>query len=326
MLRLLLLPALGASLVVMLVLRLCGREPGSPVAAALALATGIFAGNYFKESIEWQLDRDHPLDIHEVRTVLGWSLEGKPPASTTGDTQVELPMPPARWWLPWLAGLAILVELCVGLPFVPPSGGWALRALVAAFAGRLLTPADLRLSLPIASWLLSLAILLEWAVLVALARNWRDGTAATVSAICFGAAGMVVLHASSLRLADMALMFSAAMFGPALVAWIWRGNTAPALAGAAVFLPGLALTAQQETFSQVPQESFLLAGLAPLALIPLMLPWILRKPFWATRALALILPLVPAAWAIFLAAQAEPIDWENLSCLWTISPWAFAAN
>src|SRR5437879_4635184 len=77
-LRLVLAPALGASLVLMLVVRLLGRERLTPLAAALAVAVGVLAANYFKESLPFQYDNNRPLTADDLRTVLDWSLEGKP--------------------------------------------------------------------------------------------------------------------------------------------------------------------------------------------------------------------------------------------------------
>src|SRR5713226_2557157 len=81
MLRLLLAPTLAASLIMMLALRVLGRERLAPLAAAVAVAAGVFAGIHFNESIEWQVQKGRPLTVADLRTLLGWSLESRP--STT---------------------------------------------------------------------------------------------------------------------------------------------------------------------------------------------------------------------------------------------------
>jgi hypothetical protein len=106
----------------------------------------------------------------------------------------------------------------------------------------------------------------------------------------------------------MALLGFAALLGPALVAWVWPGDTGGAFAAVVVFLPGLLLTGQQETFSEVPLTSFLLAGLAPLALVPMLLPFLARCQRWARWLLGLILPLIPATLAVVLAMQAVTLE------------------
>jgi hypothetical protein len=323
MLRLLLAPTLAASLLVMLALRVLGRERFAPLAAAVAIAAGVFAGNHFKETIEWQLQKGRPLTVDDLRTVLGWSLESKP--SPTG--ALAPPMVAARYWLPWLGGLAMLVELLVGLPRVPVGLGWVLRALVAMFAGRLLTPESFRHEMPpdpdllhliplqtaATPWLLGLAILLEWAILIGLSRKWQDGTPPGAMALCFAAAGFVLLlhHCGSCM--DVAMLCCMALLGPALVAWKWPSLTGPALAAAAVALPGLMLTGLHDnaTSSKVPVRSFLLVALAPLALAPLALPFLARQRGWKASLAGLILPLIPAALAVFFAFQYESLTFDE---------------
>jgi hypothetical protein len=123
---------------------------------------------------------------------------------------------------------------------------------------------------------------------------------------------MVILLAHSGVYSEMAVLFFVALLGPALVAWRWPGDTAPALAAAAVFLPGLLLIGNQETFDhKVPLRCFLLAGLAPFALAPLTVPRLGRKRGWITALLGIFLPLIPAAAAVILAAQFESLDFEE---------------
>lgn len=302
----LLLPAMAASVIVMALLRRLGGERFAPLAAALALAVGVLVGNYFREAMPWRLDSERSLTGYDLATVLGWSLEQKPTGEIEDTTDLP-PLPPSRYWLPWLAGLALLVELLVRLPAVTPSMGWILRTGTVLLAGRLLTPPDLRVATPWASWALAAAMLLIWMVLKALARQWKDATLPTALALCFAAAGMVLLHAHSARLADMALLGFAALFGIAVTAWLWPGDVAGALGAVAVFLPGLMLTGQQETFSEVPFTSFLLVALAPVALLPMTLPLIAQRQRWSRWLPGLILPLIPAGIAVYLAMQAESL-------------------
>jgi hypothetical protein len=310
-LRQLMAPALGASLVLMLAVRLAGRERLTPLAAALALTAGVLVGNHFRvpTPITFPLEPDRPLTAHDLVQVLGWSLESKP-RSAMQDESAPRAMS-SHYWLPWAAGLALLVELLVRLPGVPPSAGWAARALVAVFVGRVLTPGFARLENPWLSWILSGAILLEWSVLLALARCWKDGTAASSSAGCFVAASVILLHAHTASLMDLSLLFFAALLGLALVAWWLQGDTGPALAAAAVVLPGVLLIGQQTNTSQVPPTSFYLAGLAPLALTPMLLPVLARQDRWKRWLPAILLPWLIAGVAVALAAIAEPLDFSK---------------
>jgi hypothetical protein len=300
-------------MVVMLALRIVGRERLAPLAALLAVAAGIYAGNYFMDPkpMPWQLEKNRPLTVTDLRTVLGWSLEAKPAAEATDTSADPPPKPRPIYWLPWLAALAMLVELFAGLPKVPGGITGAARALTAMLAGRVLTPSvspeDFRTAMPEVSWLLGLAILLEWSVLIVLARKWKDGTPAAAVALCLAAASLMLVLAGIKSYMDLALLGSAALVGPALVAWKWPSDTRPALAAGAVFLPGLVLIGLHDTSTEVPLRSFLLLGLAPLALAPLALPMLARQPGWNTWLAGLILPLIPAVIALILAAQVETL-------------------
>src|SRR5262249_55434283 len=77
-------------------------------------------------------------------------------------------------------------------------------------------------------WVLSVAMLLQWAVLTSLARQWKDGTVAGALALCFAAAGAVILHAHSARLTNPALLAFGVYLLVALVAWRWPGDTGAA--------------------------------------------------------------------------------------------------
>jgi hypothetical protein len=83
------------------------------------VAAGVLAGNYFREAMPWRLDGERPLAVRDLGTVLGWSLESKPAA--VAEDENAPPLPPSRYWLPWLAGLAMLIELLVRLPGITPS-------------------------------------------------------------------------------------------------------------------------------------------------------------------------------------------------------------
>ncbi len=323
-LRFLIAPTLAASLLVMIVGRYLTGERFSIFATALALAAGVVAGNYFREDMPWRIDSDRPLTVGDLREVLGWSLEGKPPAEssetdqdkkepTQSDDEKKEPIrvPQSTYWLFWLAGLAMLVELLARFATLPPSIWWTIRALVAVFAGRLLTPADLRVEHSWTPWALGIAMLLEWAILQSLAQRWKDGTLGAALSICFAAAGIVILHAHSGRLTDMALLFSVALFPIALFAWIRPSETGGALGAVAVFLPGLLLNSMHDTVSDVPWRSFLFAGLAPIALLPMLHARLVRQTRWGRWVPGIILPLIPSIWAVVLAAEAEKLQFEH---------------
>jgi hypothetical protein len=296
-------PALAASLAVALGL---GRLVGArfrPGAAALAVAAGVLAGNALRDVFPWRLDHERPLTFRDWRAGLEASLETRPAAEPAeGESS---PSPPTYYWLPWLAALAMAVELAL-LAGADSGPGWAARTVVAMLAGRLLTLPGARGELPWAPWCLGVVILLHWGVAVSLARRWKDGLVPAVQAACLTAAAVVILHAHSARLADAALLFAMALLGPSAAAFLWRGDASSAAAAGAIALPGLLFMGQQETFSEVPLSSFALAALAPLALAVALVPALARQEGWKRWALA-ALPLVPAAAAVVLAARAESL-------------------
>jgi hypothetical protein len=320
-LRLMLAPAFGASLVLMLVVRLLGRERLTPLAAALAVAGGVLAANHFRESLPYQFDNNRPLTVDDLGTVLGWSLEGKPKPPSQEDGTEQAPtsapeprMPDAWYWVLGLAGLAMLVELLARLPFVPSSAAWVARTLVAVLAGRLMTPGDLRAEHPWLPWLLTGAIFFEWALLVSLARRWKDGTVPAVVAL-WCAAAVLLMHVNFLHGMDGVLYFFAAMLGPALVAWKWPGDTGPAVVSAVVAVPGLLVFTYYDNSAadiQVPPVSFLLMGLAPLALMPMLMPFLIRQQRWKHWLPSIILLLIPVIAAVVLAADVGPLDFPSL--------------
>jgi hypothetical protein len=95
------------------------------------------------------------------------------------------------------------------------------------------------------------------------------------------------------------------------VAWKWPSGTGPALAAGAIFLPGLLLTGLHDSSSKVPLRSFLLVGLAPLALAPLALPFLARQAGWKASLAGLMLPLIPAAVGVYLAFQQESLEFDS---------------
>jgi hypothetical protein len=314
---------MAASLVVMLVARLLGGKRAGALATVLAVTaamfvglSGIVVGNNLSNLSPWQLDPDpdRPWDAGEfaeqLPRALFWSLEEEKATLEAVEgpaAEGVRPMNPdrrSRYWLPWLAGLAMIVELLLPLLRVPSGPGWSLRTVIALLAGRLLTPNVQRMEDPWVSWALGVVILLEWALLTALARRWRDGVVPTSLGLCCIAAAMV-LDEVHLSACEWNLLLGSSLAGPALLSWKWPSDTSPAAAACAVILPGVLLDSEYNYLDKViPLWSFLLAGLAPLALLPVWLPFLARRERWIRWVLGLSLPLIPAATAVVWAVQA----------------------
>jgi hypothetical protein len=120
-LRLIVAPGAAASLLAMLALRCLGTR-WTPVAAALAFAAGVLTANHFRPDV---LNLGQTLKIRDTIRVLGWSLETKPEKTEDdpGAEESDLAVPPTQYWFPWLAGLALVIELSVRLCRLPGRSG-----------------------------------------------------------------------------------------------------------------------------------------------------------------------------------------------------------
>ncbi len=304
----LVIPAFFASFVVMAAMQLAGRGRDAPLAAALAVAVGVVNGNHLSPAIEWRIPPEFAWTWPSCRAALGW-----PAAAVPGDAGEPLYLPPARFWLPWLAGLAMAVELLAKLPGLRGVLGWLPRLLLALLAGQVLTPPGWHIDMPAVPWLLGGAIILNWFVLAMLARQWQDGTLPTALAVCCAAAAVVlVLQADSKRYMDMSLFLFAVLVGIALVVWVWPGNTSTAAAAVATFLPGLLLIGYHGLSREVmpSPRNFLLTALAPLTLTPMLWPSLTRQEGWKRWVPGIGLPCIPAIWAIVAVLQTESTDVE----------------
>jgi hypothetical protein len=285
------LPAVAAAAAVFLLIRLVGRERLTPLAAAVATAAGLFAGVYFKQPVPL-------LPEGSLITALGNSLEKAPEGA-------DVPKP--FFWLVWSALAALLVDVLVRLPRVPVSIAWGARALVAVLAARLVCDEDLRIQQPWLPWALAIASLLMWAVGHELGRTAKGGLVPLIHSASFWAAGVVLLHAHSARFTDLALIPAFALLAVAAMAMALPGDAGPVAAASAVYLPGLMLAGYQGTFSEVPLSAFVLAGLSPLAVLPL-LPWAEGLTGWRRWLPAIGLPLLAAVAAVVLAMRYETVE------------------
>jgi hypothetical protein len=228
-------------------------------------------------------------------------------------TDNRLPWHPdaAGWhWLLWTALAAVATDALARLPRIPNGVGWALRGMVAAQAGWLLTSASLRDETIWAPFAVGAVVLVEWALLEQVGRLDRRGLIAFVLATGANVAALVLIYAASARFGNVALVLMAVLGGAGLPALIFGRETNGVAGAVAVLLPGLLLSGQQDTFSEVPVTCFALAAFCPLALAPSLLPaWqrYQKKGLWTVQLLLFLLPL---AGAVYLAAQTGALDFE----------------
>jgi hypothetical protein len=97
----------------------------------------------------------------------------------------------------------------------------------------------------------------------------QPGLMPFAASIALMTASAVILYSHSALLSQIAMIAGSCAFGIALIAWR-RGCESGVAAFVAVLLPATSVIAFGYTFSKVPLESFALAGLSPLALVPLL--------------------------------------------------------
>lgn len=119
-----------------------------------------------------------------------------------------------------------------------------------------------------------------------------------------GSSTAVMVLAHSARFADLAILFSCALMGVGIVMLLKRQGSTSLCSGPATFIPGLMLSANLNTYSDIPNSAFWLVALAPLACLALYLPpcekWIRAHP-----VSLLILFTIPCAVSVMLAVRAE---------------------
>lgn len=207
--------------------------------------------------------------------------------------------------LPWLA----LAALALGLATRPLKWvHWIVLIVASAGAAWWVLPVASRSEAP---WLVpALAALTAalWGLLEYLAARPAGAGIPLIVAMAFFTAAGVLIHAGTARLTDAAVVTSASLAAVGAIAWLRGGDAGGAVPAAAVFLPGLLLMGQQETYSDVPWPAFVLPAVAPLTVV-LTLP--LRSwPGLRLHLLQFALVLIPLAIALGLALATGPLQYE----------------
>ena len=291
----LVLPLLAAGAILLAASRM--GKGGRAVAVAAALVVGFAVGNHFRPAAEYRIDADRPLALGEFASEAVHAASGVPD---------EAAHPPARYWLPWAVLFALGVASLADAPNVPKIVSHLLRAAVAALVARLLVQPSLRAEVP---WLwpaFAAVVLAEWELLDAFAGDggwpiWGMG-------FVFLAAGAVLLHAHTARLADLATVAAGSCFGVALASRWATADLRGVSPFAAISLPGLMLIGRESTYSEVPAGGFALVALAPLVLAPLLLVPERHRRWRLLAGLGLLLAASGAA--VFLAWRAEPLSFD----------------
>lgn len=194
---------------------------------------------------------------------------------------------------------------------------WVPRAVAVVVVAGWVVPVKLAEEEPNLRWAVAGAMLLAWLPADNVARRGAGGQVLAYLSACLLAAGGVMLYAHSGKLTEAATMVGMALFGVAVIGGAARADVSGAIPAAVAFLPGFLaggryLTADPD-ISKVPVGAFVLAALAPLALLPFLIPQLGRRNDWFTRAARLVLILTPLGIALVLADAHETLafgdDW-----------------
>jgi hypothetical protein len=161
-----------------------------------------------------------------------------------------------------------------------------------------------------AAWLkpaLVAAMIGVWVALDGVARDRAGSEVAAYLAAAFFAAGAVLIYHHTARFMDLAVMCGCAAAGVAVASFPTRADASGAVPLGVVGLPGLMLNGRYLVESQVPAVSFWLVALAPLGLLPFLVPAVARLPRWVVISLRSLLILSPLLAAVVVAAQHEQL-------------------
>lgn len=305
----LVIPAAGAAALVMCMFLVLGRWAAA-LGSAIAIVVGFMAANFtitgvdFGEKYTWE-------NTHRVIT---WKPNVDPEVNTPG------------WhWLPRVG----LVLVAVGL----------VSRWVGLLAGRIL-PAPASLVANIIVWVpriaavywvcawpasgtaaakfpdlrmeLAVVMLAVWVVTDGVARAGHGAEVAAYLSLMLMAGGMLLLYAHTARFMEIAVILGAAMFGVAVAASVGKADTSGAIPAAVAFLPGLILGGRPSLADNlVPANSFWLIALAPVVLVPFLIPALARKQGRLVRILRLLLVLTPIVVAIVMAASHEKLAFDE---------------
>jgi len=292
------LPAAGGAALVVCLFALLGRRAAA-LGSAVAAVVGFGWANFTFDAVSWE----------NTGRVIPWKADGPTPV----------------WhWLPRAALVLVVVGLLsrgIGLlaTHVLPTHRWwganllvwsARLAAVVVVSGWLVSEAAatespwLRVAFPA-------VMLLSWVALDGVARYGAGAQVAAYQSAIFLTAGAILLYAHSARFMDLGVIVGCVMFGVAVAAGAAKVDASGAVPAGVGFLPGLMLNGRLLTESNVPVTAFWLVALAPLTLLPFLIPAVARQNRWLVISLRTVLLLAPLVVAVVLAAGHEKLVFEE---------------
>lgn len=306
------LPSFAVAAVCGLVLpRLFGRR-FAYTAVAVGIVGGMLAGNYFRDVFAFRSDPEAPLSTTTLskQFVAALSYE-QPKGSLEASAEPPVGPPPGRYWLPWMALIATVVGVISQVSGAPGLIRLALRLVTTTIAVDILVPRNLPQEASHVWFYMGIAIFGTWTILERLATEEAKTTATFATALVCLATAVLMLHAHSARLSDGATLLGSALLGTAIATRFSQAEVAGIAPAVAILIPGFLLTGWNDTFSEIPPKAFILPAVGPL--MPLALLVVPSTSFggWKRQLTMFVLIVAPAIIAIAMAAQAEPLNFEE---------------
>lgn len=284
-----------------------GRR-AEPVAAAIAFIVGVAAANYFRGCFTFRFQPDLPLSPSDLIHGFIAVLTGQP-AMIGGIESDPIFAPKAgRYWIPFAILVAGCGSLIVQLLTLPRILKQILRFAAAAIAARMFVPAALQEETPWLIWTIAILIVCHEEIAERISVRCPAQIPTTIWGLCSFAAAIVLIHAHSARLTDVATLIAFATWGIVITSFVCPFRLNSAIPLIAVSLIGTLVSGKHETFSEVPLVSFALPALAPLAIGLLLLIPQRFQIGWKGWASALLLAGIPLTIAVAAAARAETLD------------------
>jgi hypothetical protein len=125
-------------------------------------------------------------------------------------------------------------------------------------------------------------------------------------------AAAIHLYVKPGNFVEIAFVLSFAMLGVAAAAGAGQADTSGAVPAAVAFLPGLMLAVRPSLLDHaVPARCFWLVALAPVVLLPFLIPAVNRLPRWLIITLRTALVLAPLVAAVLIADQHAKIEFPT---------------
>ena len=284
----LMLPAAVASAFVFAAMLLLGRRWAN-FGAALAMVAGLLAGNWEK------------VPMPAVLTASAWTH-----------------LPPYIVFLlvvglvtQLLADAADRYESLKSYRTGFTAAKWPTRAVMLALGAAPVIPADPGFDRTQFYALFVAGSVALWFALDRLAECGHPAEVAALVGLTALLGGGVMLYAHSAIFLDLATILGCALLGVAVVSGGAKVDARGAIPAFVGVMPGLLVSGRVLTTSEVPVASFVLAAVAPLTLLPWLIPNLSRRKGPWPRVVRLVSVLVPLVVALVLAGRVESLPWEQ---------------